>query len=83
MKLTYEMLRHLSTMDAAGGKVVLKNRKGHVLKPALKKWHQSPKETRSTSTMVPQRPSHAPMENHSQTCPLRFCSQPLRRPVKQ
>ena len=82
MKLTYEMLRHLSEIDE-GGKLVIKNRKGHVLKPALKKWHQSPQETRSTSTMVPQRPSHAPMENHSQIYPLRFCSQPLRPRARQ
>ena len=82
MKLTYEMLRRLSEIDD-GGKLVIKNRKGHVLKPALKKWHQSPQETRFTSTMVPQRPSHALMENHSQTSPLRFSSQPLQRPGKR
>ena len=55
MKLTYEMLRHLSEIDVAGGKVVLKNRKGHVLKPALKKW-QSPKETRSKFMVVLRKP---------------------------
>ena len=82
MKVTYEMLRHLSEIDE-GGKLVIKNRKGHVLKPAFKKWHQSPKETRSTSTMVPQKPSHALTETHSQTYPLSFCSQPLRRPGKR
>ena len=82
MKLTYEMLRRLSEIDD-GAKLVVKNRRGHVLKSALKKWDQSPKETRSTSTMVPQRPSHAPMENHSQTSPLRFSSQPLQRPGKR
>ena len=61
MKLTYEMLRHLSTMDAAGGKVVLKNRKGHVLKPKpkLKKSHPSSKES------------------PSMVSPLHFSSQPL------
>ena len=82
MKLTYEMLRRLSEIDD-GGKLIIKNRSGHVLKSALKKWDQSPKETRSTSTMVPQRPSHALMENHSQTSPLRFSSQPLQRPGKR
>ena len=54
MKLTYEMLRHLSEIDE-GGKLVIKNRKGVVLKPALKKW-QSPKETRSKFMVVPRKP---------------------------
>ena len=54
MKLTYEMLRRLSEIDD-GGKIVIKNRKGHVLKPALKKW-QSPKETRSKFMVVLRKP---------------------------
>ena len=62
MKLTYEMLRHLSGMDVAGGKVIVKNRKGHVLKPPKSKIKNSHTSSKESPSMV---------------SPLHFSSQPL------
>ena len=59
MKLTYDQMRHLSELDE-GSKVVVKNKKGVVLKPTRKKW-QSHMETKSTCSLGLLKPCHASM----------------------
>ncbi len=81
MKLTYEQLRMLAQLGPANEKIVLKNRKGQTVKPAIDKWHlNNLKETRFTSLGAPQRPSHAPSESPFQIS-LLPSSSPRRRPV--
>ena len=77
VKLSYEQMRMLSEIGDAGGRVVVKNRAGKVLQPALKKWgrNASPKETPSMCMAGQQKPSHAHMGNHLQTCPQVSSSQ--------
>ena len=81
MKLSYEQMRMLSEIGDPGGRVVVKNRAGKVLQPALKKWgrNASPKETPSMCMAGQQKPSHAHMGSHLQTCP-QVSSWPLLRP---
>ena len=81
VKLSYEQMRQLSEIGE-GGKLAIKNRDGKVLRPTLKKWHQSQtqKETKSTSILGLQKRSPAPMGNPSPIC-LQVSSLPLRRPV--
>ena len=79
MKLTYEQYRMLAQLGPANDRIIVKNRKGHIIKPNVK-WDPNPKETRFTSMAVPPRPSHAHTENHSLTC-LRPSSSPLQRPA--
>ena len=68
MKLTYEQLRMLAQLGPANEKIVLKNRKGQTVKPAIDKWHlNNLKETRFTSLGAPPRPSPAPSESPFQT----------------
>ena len=78
MKLTYEQYRMLAQLGPANDRIIVKNRKGHIIKPNVK-WDPNPKETRFTSMAVPPRPSHAHTENHSLTC-LRPSSSPPLRP---
>ena len=59
MKLTYEQYRMLAQLGPANDRIIVKNRKGHIIKPNVK-WDPNPKETRFTSMAVPPRPSHAP-----------------------
>ena len=66
MKLTYDQMRQLSSIGGPQGKLVIKNKKGHVMKCGLKKWGKT-KETKYMSTEVGQKPSHVPMANLSQT----------------
>ena len=40
-KLTYEQMRQLAELGDDGGRVVIKNREGKVLRPALKQWKGS------------------------------------------
>ena len=74
MKLTYEQMRLLSEIGDAHSKITIKNKKGHVLRPTIKKWGNH-KETKSKSSPELLRPFHAPMVSHSPICPHHFCSQ--------
>ena len=65
MKLTYDQMRLLSEIGDPHGKLTIKNTKGHVLRPALKKWGN--KDGKSTFTQEPLRPYHVPTVNRSQT----------------
>ena len=76
MKLTYEQMRLLSEIGDAHSKITIKNKKGHVLHPTIKKWGN--KETKSMSTPELQRPYHVPMVSHSPIYPQVFCSVPPR-----
>ena len=60
MKLTYEQLRMLAQLGPSNDRIVLKNRKGHVIKPNVK-WDAASalKETRYRSSAVQPRPFHA------------------------
>ena len=69
MKLTYEQYRMLAQMGPANDKIVLKNKKGQILKSANYKWDHPQKETKSMCMEVQQRPSPAPTVNHFLTCP--------------
>ena len=67
MKLDYEKLREMAELGHPGkDKMVIKNRKGVVLKPLSLKW-QSPTSTKSMSTGTVQ-PSSAHMASHSPLC---------------
>ena len=78
MKLNYDQYRMLAQLGPANDRIILKNKKGIVLKPPLDKWHQSQEATRFMSMGVPQRPSHAPTVNLSLTSLRPSYSQPLR-----
>ena len=69
MKLTYDQLRQLSQIGSTEGRIIVKNKKGKILKPPLNKWDRPQKETRSTCLEVQPRPSHAPTASHFLTCP--------------
>jgi hypothetical protein len=59
-KLTYEQMRHLAELGDGPGKLTIKNRAGKVLRPALKKWGEIPRETRSMFSAAPPRQNRAP-----------------------
>ena len=82
MKLTYEQMRLLSEIGDTHGKITIKNNKGHVLRPTIKKWGNH-KETKSMSTPELQRPFHVPMVSHSPICPQVSYSQRPRPREKQ
>ena len=79
-KLTYEQLRLIATGAPDGGKLVIKNRQGVILRPKIKKWGHPPQETKSMSTEGLLRPSHASMAHPSLTCHPASYLRP-RRPV--
>lgn len=58
-KLTYDQMRHLADLGTDGGRLTIKNKKGVVLKPTLKKWHQSQKAMVFTFTAGP--PTQPPL----------------------
>ena len=74
MKLTYEQMRHLAELSDPPGRHQVKNRKGIVLRPPLKKWGRNHLETKSTSSPALLKPYHAHTAPHSQTSPQVFCS---------
>ena len=80
MKLNYDQTRALADLGGTDHKLVIKNKKGVVLKTPLKKWDHPQKEIRSRCLEVQQRPSHAHMGS-----PLQIYQHPssslLRRPV--
>ena len=80
-KLTYEQMRQLSELGAPEGRLVLKNRKGVILKSQLSKWG-SPLETKSTSSAVALRPYHVHLGSHSLTFPQASSLQPRRPRAK-
>jgi hypothetical protein len=51
-KLAYDQMRHLADLGSDGGRLTIKNKKGIVLKPTVKKWHQSQREMVSTFSGV-------------------------------
>ena len=67
-KLTYDQMRHLADLGTDGGRLTIKNKKGLVLKPTLKKWHQSQKATAFMFSAGPPTQSHAPSAHPSLTC---------------
>jgi len=73
MKLTYEQMRHLAELGDGPGKLTIKNRAGKVLRPALKKWGEIPKETGYMSSAGPPRQNHAPMGHRSRIYQRVFC----------
>jgi hypothetical protein len=77
MKLTYEQMRMLAQLGPANDRIIVKNKKGNIIKPNIK-WDQNPNETRFTSMAAPPRPFLARMENHSLTCLHPSSSPPLR-----
>ena len=79
MKLTYEQYRMLAQLGPSNDRIIVKNRKGHIIKPSLNKWDQNLKETRFMSSAVPPKPFLAHTENHSLTCLRPSCS-PLLQP---
>ena len=78
MKLTYEQYRMLAQLGPANDRIVVKNRKGHIIKPNVK-WDLNPKETRFSSSAMQPRPSPAHSGNPSLTC-LHPSYSPLQRP---
>lgn len=84
MKLTYEQMRHLAQLGpSTSDRITVKNKKGHVLKPSVHKWHPSLKETRSTCMVEPQKQSHVHMASPFLTYPPPLSSRPLRRVGKR
>ena len=77
MKLTYEQMRQLSELGGPTTKVVIKNRKGQVIRPREKKWGPSPQAMKSKSMGGLLRPSLAHSENPSQIYQLPSSSQHL------
>ena len=67
-ELTYEQMRHLSEIGEASGRLVLKNRKGVILKKQINKWDLSPLGTKSTSMVGEQKHTPASMGSHFLTC---------------
>jgi len=67
MKLTYEQYRMLAQLGPSNDRILLKNKKGQIIKPNVK-WDPNPKETRFTSMAMQPRPSPAPMESRSPIC---------------
>ena len=80
-KLTYDQMRHLADLGTDGGRLTIKNKKGLVLKPTLKKWHQSPKATLFMFTGVQPTQSHAPSA-HAVVQNGRFGDSNNNRPVR-
>ena len=78
MKLTYEQYRMLAQLGSSNDRIVVKNKKGRIVKPSQWDPNEHLKETRFTSTAAPPRPFLAHMENHSQTCLHPSSSPPLR-----
>ena len=60
MKLTYEQYRMLAQLGPSNDRIILKNKKGQIIKPSVNKWDQNLKETRFTSMAVPPKPFLAP-----------------------
>ena len=56
MKLTYEQYRMLASLGPSNDRIIVKNKKGHVIKPNIK-WDLNPKETRYMSSAVHPRQS--------------------------
>ena len=79
-KLTYEQLRLIATGAPDGGKLVIKNNKGLILRPKIKKWGHPPQETKSMSTEGLLRPSHVSKAHPSPICHQASSLRP-RRPV--
>ena len=65
MKLNYEQYRMLAQLGPSNDRIVIKNRKGVILKPAVHKWHPRLKGMQYTCTEEPQRPFHAHTESRS------------------
>ena len=51
MKLTYEQMRQLAQLGPSNDRIILKNRKGQIIKPNVK-WDPNPQETRYMSSAV-------------------------------
>ena len=83
MKLTYDQYRMLAQLGPANDRIILKSKKGHVLKPPVDKWHESQEAMRFMSTQGLQRPSHAPTVNLSLTSLRPLYAQPQRRAGRQ
>ena len=66
-------MRLLSEIGDTHSKITIKNRKGHVLRPTIKKWGN--KDGKSMSTQEPLKLFHAPMVSHSPIYPQASCSQ--------
>ena len=79
MKLTYEQMRMLAQLGPSNDRIVVKNKKGRILKPLIHKWDQSPKGTQYTCMGAQPKPYHAPMESRSPIFPPASSSQ-LQRP---
>ena len=69
MKLTYEQMRLLSEIGDAHSKITIKDKKGHILRPTIKKWGNKDKDVKSMSSPELQRPFYAPMVSHSPIYP--------------
>ena len=81
MKLNYEQYRMLApVLGPSNDRIVVKNKKGKILKPALDRWHQSHKETKYTCLGERQKLSHALLGCHSPIS-LHPSSLPRRRQV--
>ena len=83
MKLTYEQMRALAQLGPSNDRILLKNKKGQILKPAIDKWHPNLKETRFTCMEEPRKRSHALTVSHSPISPPVSYSPLLRRPGRQ
>jgi hypothetical protein len=61
MKLTYEQMRMLAQLGPANDRIIVKNKKGHIIKPNIK-WDQNErlKGTRYSFSAMQPRPSPAP-----------------------
>ena len=81
MKLTYEQMRLLSEIGDAHSGVTIKNKKGHVLRPTIKKWGS--KETKSMSTPELLKPFPQCTVSHSLISLHPICSQRQPRRGKQ
>ena len=70
MKLTYEQYRMLASLGPSNDRIIVKNRKGHIIKPNIK-WDQNEhlKETRYMSSAVHPKPSHALTANPLEISP--------------
>jgi len=74
MRLTYEQMRQLAQLGPANDRIIVKNKKGQILKPPLHKCHQNQVGvTQFTSMAERPKPSHvltgSPFHQlHSATC---------------
>ena len=67
MKLTYEQYRMLAQLGPSNDRIIVKNKKGQIIKPNIKWENEHLKETRFMSSAVQPRPSHAPTASPLQT----------------